>query len=167
MKRERSREDPENMTEQELEKRLTDKQKAFVREYLLDKNGTQAAIRAGYKAGKDDHAAAVTASRLLHDPAINAYRRALQREAFRRMGITLESLCADLVEIKERCMQQHPVMAYNKETREYEETGEWQFDAKGATKAIAELANLLDVKEQAREKTGGLRMDITTEDMDG
>lgn len=27
---------------------LTDKQKAFVREYLIDSNGTQAAIRAGY-----------------------------------------------------------------------------------------------------------------------
>ena len=31
-------------------KELTRKQHAFVREYLLDKNGTQAAIRAGYSA---------------------------------------------------------------------------------------------------------------------
>ncbi len=30
--------------------KLTDKQKAFVREYLVDSNATQAAIRAGYSA---------------------------------------------------------------------------------------------------------------------
>lgn len=164
MKRERSREELENMTERELEKLLTDKQKAFVREYMLDKNGTQAAIRAGYKAGKDNHAAAVTASKLMKDPVINAYRRVLQREAFRRLGITLESLCEDLVEIKDRCMQKMPVMEWDRDAHEYVETGEWSFDAKGATKAISELADLLDVKELAREKSGGMVLRIESEE---
>lgn len=160
-------EDLDEMSVQELEKLLTDKQKTFVREYMTDKNGTQAAIRAGYKAGKDNHTAAVTASKLLRDPAINAYRLALQKAAFRRLGVSLESICAELVEIKDRCMQKVAVTEWDREAKEYKSTGEWTFDAKGATKALTALADLLDVKEQAKAKTGGFRLEITKEDMDG
>ena len=42
---------------------LTNKQRAFIEEYLVDCNGTRAAERAGY--GGDDITLAVTASRLL------------------------------------------------------------------------------------------------------
>lgn len=42
---------------------LTNKQRAFIEEYLVDFNGTRAAERAGY--GGDDITLAVTASRLL------------------------------------------------------------------------------------------------------
>src|SRR6266446_4266806 len=35
---------------EELQKKLTAKERAFVEEYLVDLNGTQAAIRAGYSA---------------------------------------------------------------------------------------------------------------------
>lgn len=47
---------------------LTPKQAAFVREYLIDLNGTQAAIRAGYSA----NAAEVEASRLLRNAKVAA-----------------------------------------------------------------------------------------------
>ncbi|MBQ0037470.1 MAG: terminase small subunit [Clostridiales bacterium] len=154
----------ENLSARELEKLLTDKQKQFVREYMTDKNGTQAAIRAGYKAGKDNHAAAVTASKLLHDPVINAYRMELQKEAFRRLGVSLESICAELVEIKDRCLQKIPVMEWDKDTKSYKETGEWTFNANGATKALTALADLLDVKEQAKRNTGGVRVVIESEE---
>ena len=49
-------------------KELTRKQHALVREYLLDKNGTQAAIRAGYSAPT----AAEQAYDLLRKPQIQA-----------------------------------------------------------------------------------------------
>lgn len=138
------------MSAAELERLLTEKQRAFLREYLLGKNGTQAAIKAGYRAGKDNHTAAVTAARLLKDPVVVACRLALQKEAFRRMGITLESVCTELVEIKDRCMQAVPVMEWDRDKKEYVETGEYTFDAKGATRALTELANLLGLKEQSR-----------------
>lgn len=44
-----------------IPKELTERQKAFAREYLIDYNGQQAAIRAGYSA----RSAKVTASRML------------------------------------------------------------------------------------------------------
>lgn len=47
---------------------LTDKQRAFVREYLADNNGTQAAIRAGYS----PNGAEVQAHRLLSNAKIRA-----------------------------------------------------------------------------------------------
>lgn len=136
------------MSATELERLLTEKQRAFLREYMIEKNGTQAAIKAGYKPGKDNHTAAVTAARLLKDPVIVACRLAMQKEAFRRMGVTLESVCTELVEIKDRCLQKVPVMEWDRDKREYVETGEWTFDAKGAIKAISELAELLGLKEQ-------------------
>lgn len=47
---------------------LTEKQRAFVREYLVDLNGKQAAIRAGYAAAS----AEVQASRLLRNAQVKA-----------------------------------------------------------------------------------------------
>ncbi|WAM23837.1 terminase small subunit [Myxococcus sp. NMCA1] len=52
----------------ESSRELTAKQRAFVREYLVDHNGKQAAIRAGYS----EHSAEVTASKLLRIPKVSA-----------------------------------------------------------------------------------------------
>lgn len=48
---------------------LTPKQKRFADEYLVDCNGSKAAIRAGYS----QKSSAVSASRLLANPAVRAY----------------------------------------------------------------------------------------------
>ncbi len=151
-------EELQSMSASELEKLLQEKQRVFVREYLIDRNGTQAAIRAGYKAGNNNRTATTTASRLLKDPVITAYRLALQKEAFRALGISLETVCADLVEIKDRCMQKKEVLEWNFDTHSYEPTGEWAFDSKGATRALVELAGLLGLKETAKSKEGGVRI---------
>lgn len=151
-------EELQGMKASELEKLLQEKQVVFVREYLIDRNGTQAAIRAGYKAGNNNRTATTTASRLLKDPVITAYRLALQKEAFRALGISLETVCADLVEIKDRCMQKKEVLEWNFDTHSYEPTGEWAFDSKGATRALVELAGLLGLKETAKSKEGGVRI---------
>lgn len=52
--------------EDQPEARLNPRQAAFVREYLVDLNGTQAAIRAGYSSA----CASVQASKLVADPKI-------------------------------------------------------------------------------------------------
>ena len=54
-------------------KKLTDKQKMFVKEYLIDKNGTQAMIRAGFS----EKTAAETAYEYLRKPHI---AEAIQKE---------------------------------------------------------------------------------------
>ena len=53
--------------------KLSDKRKRFVQEYLVDFNGAQAAIRAGYREGS----AKVTASRLLTDANVQRYLESL------------------------------------------------------------------------------------------
>lgn len=142
----------------ELEKLLQEKQAAFAREYLIDKNGTQAAIRAGYAAGKNNRSATTTAARLLKDPVIRAYQMAMRKEAFTALGISLETVCADLVEIKDRCMQAKPVLVWDTDEHKYVESGEYAFDSKGAIRALVELAGLLGLKEQSKGKSDGVRI---------
>lgn len=48
---------------------LTPKRKRFADEYLIDCNGSKAAVRAGYS----EKSSASTASKLLADPAVRAY----------------------------------------------------------------------------------------------
>ena len=141
------------MSVRELEKLLPEKQRRFVRELVLNGgNGTQAAIAAGYRAGKENHTASVTASRLQKDPVVVALRRALKREAFLRMDVTLESVCMDLLEIKDRCMQKTEVMEWDSASHSYVHKGTWAFDAKGAIAASAKVAELLGLKEQNHGK---------------
>ena len=62
---------------------LTPKQEDFVREYLKDLNGKQAAIRAGYAQGS----AEVTASRLLRNAKVSAALSDAQAERSKRVEI--------------------------------------------------------------------------------
>ena len=74
---------------------LTNKQKAFVREYLIDLNGTQAALRAGYK--KDS--AAVVGCENLKKPNI---QQAIQEEMSKReerTRVTQDKVVKELAKI--------------------------------------------------------------------
>ena len=72
---------------------LTPKQTRFVAEYLIDGNGTQAAIRAGYAKGKT---AEVQGSRLLRNAKVFAAIKAKQGTILDRLGITAESVLAEV-----------------------------------------------------------------------
>lgn len=63
---------------------LSDKQKAFVREYLIDHNGTQAAIRAGYS----PKTARQQAEQLLKDERIDALVKEGESELEERATLT-------------------------------------------------------------------------------
>jgi len=74
---------------------LTPKQSRFIEEYLIDLNGKQAAIRAGYSA----KTAEVQASRLLSDAKVGtAVREAMQARS-RRTGVTADSVIRELAEL--------------------------------------------------------------------
>ena len=71
---------------------LTEKQKAFVREYLVDLNATQAAIRAGYS----ENTARVIACENLMKPNISeAIEKALQERA-ERTEITQDKVLEEI-----------------------------------------------------------------------
>lgn len=135
--------DAEKMTSAEISRWLDDKAKKFHAEYLLCLNGTQAAIRAGYAPGKNNASAAVTASRLLRCPVGRAYRNALVRESVEDMTLSRESVVLKLYEIYGRCMTAIPVMEWDEGKKEWVESGEFRFDAKGASKALEQIAKLM------------------------
>ena len=131
-------------TVEELGKKLTERERAFVREYLVDLNGTKAAIRTGYS----KKSAASQASRLLRKPEVRAYRDALLQEQFDAIGVTKHSIAAEVWKIFERCTQQRPVEIWDSEKHKYVFAGLWQFDVKGALKALDMLRQMLPEMKQ-------------------
>lgn len=74
---------------------LTPKQRAFVREYLIDLNATQAAIRAGYS---ETTARAIGAENLTKPDIASAIRKAMDERA-ERTQITADRVLTELAKI--------------------------------------------------------------------
>ncbi len=116
------------------ELRLTARRDAFCREYVIDLNATQAAIRAGYSedsAGTEGH-------RLLQNANVITKVRKLQADAARVAGLTAENVLSGLLEIRDRCMQVEQVY-----DRDGNPLGIYQFDSKGANAASVALGKHL------------------------
>lgn len=67
----------------------------FCREYLIDLNGAQAAIRAGYS----PKSSRITAAKLLTNPNIQARISSLMEQRNRKVGVDSEIVLAHLVEL--------------------------------------------------------------------
>lgn len=80
---------------EEWENELTPKQRAFVREYLIDLNATQAAIRAGYS---EDTARAIGAENLTKPDIASAIEAAMKSRA-ERTDITADRVLKELAKI--------------------------------------------------------------------
>lgn len=143
------------MPSAEIAKYLDERELRFAKEYLKDMNGTQAAIRAGYKPGTNNASAAVQASRLMRDERIRAYRSALIRESVEDMDVSRESVVLKLIEIYRRCMTAIPVQTWDADKKEWVNSGEWRFDARGAAKALEQLTRLLGLDAQGGAPAGG------------
>lgn len=74
---------------------MTDKQKRFCEEYLIDLNATQAAIRAGYSS----KSAQEQGSRLLSKAMVRARIDAAIAEQSRRTGVTTDRVIRELARI--------------------------------------------------------------------
>ena len=77
--------------------RLTEKQKKFVNEYLIDLNATQAYLRTGYKVS--DSVAAVNASKLLRNAKVQAYLQKRQSDLQKKAKLTPEMVINELSHI--------------------------------------------------------------------
>lgn len=75
--------------------KLTDRQKRFVEEYMIDLNATQAAIRAGYSA----KTAGSIGEENLRKPEIESAIMTAKAERSRRTGITADRVLAELAKI--------------------------------------------------------------------
>ncbi len=83
------------MASKKEHKKLRDKQKRFCEEYLIDLNGTQAAIRAGYSKKSANR----IASENLSKPDIQNYISELQKDIQERNKITVDECVSILANI--------------------------------------------------------------------
>lgn len=90
--------------------------------------------------------------RLLKRPRVKRAMEAFLQDALEEIGVSHVSLVADLVEIKERCMQAKAVF-----DKKGNRTGEYQFDAHGAISASREIKELLNLVPPKR-------IELTTKD---
>ncbi len=125
-------------------KKLTGKEEKFCREYIVDYNGTQAAIRAGYS----PKSARQIASRLLTKDYILSRIHAIQIEECEKKSINEQSVLLGLQENYERCMQLKPAKVWDSEKHEYVETGQYVYNAKGAIAALTKMGEYLGMFKQ-------------------
>ena len=74
---------------------MTIKQETYCKEYLIDLNATQAAIRAGYA----ELTATQTASRLLTSVKVQATIQQLMKERSERLQITADSVLEEIAKV--------------------------------------------------------------------
>ena len=82
----------------------TSKQSRFVQEYLVDLNGKQAAIRAGYSA----KTAEVQASRLLRNAKVQQALQAAMQARSRRTEVTADRVVAEFAKLVVKTKRKTP-----------------------------------------------------------
>lgn len=133
---------------------LTPKQEAFVVEYLVDLNATQAAIRAGFS----KKTAESQGSRLLRNVKVLALIEKSKKDREQRTLVTADWVILNLKEVAERCMTNVPVMEFDhtekamvqktarvvdKDGKLGKEVGIYEFDSSGANRALELLGKHL------------------------
>jgi len=81
--------------------KLTDKQRAFCREYMIDLNATKAAVRAGYS----KKGAEVTASKLLRVAKVQSVIEKLRHESEQRTQIKADDILRSIKSIADDASQ--------------------------------------------------------------
>ena len=133
---------------------LTDKQKLFCQEYLLDLNGYHAALRAGYS----ENSAMQQASRLLSYDKVQWFLAELKKERSDKLKIDQEWVLKRFIEISEKCSQAEPVMEYDSDSKSMihatSKDGKllYKFDSSGANKATEMIAKHIGFFEKNNEQ---------------
>ena len=136
-----------------MAKGLTGRQRRFIEEYVIDHNGAQAAIRAGYS----KNGANVTGAQLLANPNISAAVTSLDAKITEKAGISAAWVLEKLQENHDRAMQAMPVLKFDHATKEMVETGEYVYDGAVANRSLELIGKHLAMfTENVRhEGTGG------------
>ena len=103
-----------------------------------------------YTAGETLGISSRTVWNMVNRPRVKRAMEVFLQAALDDIGVSHTSLVADLVEIKNRCMQVAAVL-----DKEGKPTGEFQFDSRGGIAAIKELAELLKIAPAKRVEFTG------------
>ena len=124
----------------ELEKTISTKERRFIEELEVDGCKADAALRAGYgktRDGKSNRRSAATqASRILAREDVVEYRALRAELIYEELGLSANTIMSETMKVYRRCMSKEPVLEWNYETKEWEESGEWRFDSKGALRSL-------------------------------
>ena len=139
--------------------KLTDKQEMFCKEYLIDLNATQAALRAGYS----KKTACAIGLENLGKPIIQNRLSQLKANREKRVQINADWVLEQAVKVHSRCMEDRElIMEAVKGQKKYvaktNEDGEflYKFDSNGALKAldtIGKHVNIQAFKEKVETET--------------
>ena len=127
----------------EKAKKLTDKHEMFCREYLIDLNATQAAIRAGYS----EKTAGTISVENMQKPLITEYISKLKSERSEVTKIDAEWVLNASVDLYNKCMEAEPL-----KDQEGNDSGYAKFQPAGAGKALELIGKHVDVQAYV-EKT--------------
>ncbi len=126
---------------------LGGKMEKFCEEYISDYSASKAALRAGYSKSS----ARAYGYQLLKREDVLERICELQEEYIKNSLLDNKNrVLREFWEMYERATQAKPVTVWDKELKEYVETGEYQFDDKTAMKClefIAKLGGMLSEKE--------------------
>lgn len=139
-----------------------------MREYLVDLNAAQAAIRAGYSA----RSAITTGSRLLTVGYISRAIEEAKSNRAERTELTADWVISRLKQVAERCMQPKPVKQFDFAERKMihrvdEGTGELLFtmDAAGANRALELLGKHQGLFSERMKVEGEVKVLIVKVDL--
>lgn len=134
---------------------LNDRQRRFVNEYLIDLNGTQAAIRAGYS----QKTARQIGQKLLTKVDIQQAISAAQAARQERTELTADEVIRDLREVRDICMGRKTVKVVEVAKFEGEatphEVDSLVFDPVGANKALELLGKHIGMFGDRIDMTSG------------
>ena len=137
--------------------KLTAKQAAFVDEYLIDLNATQAAIRAGYSSRTANRIATENLSK----PVIADAIAEAQRERAERLQVDQDWVLERLVQNHERAMQAEPVLM--RDGDDWVESGEYRYQGTVANKALELIGKHLGMFADKTDHTGEITVRIVRE----
>lgn len=140
---------------------LCEKRERFCEEYINDYNAMRAAVRAGYS----PKTARSYGYQLLKNKKVIARICELQEEYIKkRLFDDKNRVIKELWEMYEKAMQAKPVTVWDKELKDYVETGEYQFDDKIAMKCLEFIIRLCAMTaEKENEKTGSVEIFVKVE----
>lgn len=131
----------------------TQKQNAFLNEYLIDLNSTQSAIRAGYKPKR----AKEMGYRLIHNSTLTPILQKKLDEREKKTGISSAFVLNSLKDIAERCMQRQEVLDSTGKP-----TGVYKFDSNGANRSLELLGKHLKLfTERIETQNLNINSDVT------
>lgn len=140
------------------DKPLTDKQKRFAQEYIVDLNGKQAAIRAEYSAATAEQ----QASRLLSNVKVSEYLQTLMNKRSERTEVDADYVIKGFMDLHNQCTGKAKVRVSDSEGNDIEK---YIYEHAGAGKALESLGKHLKMFTEKHEHVHRLD-DMSDDDLE-